>query len=251
MANDFVHSKHSVKACLAKFPEKCKVLYYTSDEALDDLAPPKGLDLIFVGKNADLARQFGLRDYESHQGVVLELKEDLGDFLFRDVEDLLIRSSHSGKLVLWLPGIQDPHNLGAVIRSAVAFGQVEGIIIPAKKSVPLNATVAKTSAGTLFQMKFARYNSMTNTAKIIHSAGYQLLGVDRFDEALDITEARFLDFYPFVIAFGSEGSGMPRAIKEQCKHFVKIVQQAETEPLNLSVAVGITLFEIKRQLSTL
>lgn len=146
-------------------------------------------------------------------------------------------------LVLLLDGVQDPHNLGACLRSAAAAG-VTAVVIPKDKSAPLNATVRKTSAGAADRIAVVRVTNLARAMKQLKEAGVWLVGLageaERSLYAHDLTGA-------VGIVMGGEGEGLRRLTREQCDFLAHIPMPGRIESLNVSVATGIALFEAVRQ----
>jgi len=244
--SNFIYGKYSVCELLRLKPEFAQKLWYCSEEHLQglenlNLCPKQKLE------SFQLKRNFGLKDFENHQGLVLELKKDLNSLLLTSLEELMLESGEQDKFLIWLPAIQDAHNLGAIIRSCVALGNVSGIIIPRANAVKLTPTVAKVSAGTIFSLKFAWFNDYTNSAKLLISQGFKLVAIQKNEKSLSLPQANFDEFKPFVLVFGSEERGIPHQISKLCVASLQIPQLENIDSLNLSVAAGITLYEIKRQ----
>ncbi|MDX1919901.1 MAG: RNA methyltransferase [Candidatus Caenarcaniphilales bacterium] len=249
-----IYGKHAVEALLKQYPHQAKKLWFSLDSlppqiaALVDSPSGSGSSLakekIF---SKDLTRKFGIKDFESHQGLLLELKDDLESFLKIGLEELIVESSFNDKPLLWLPTIQDAHNLGAVIRSVVASGQIGGLVIPSRGSVPINRVVAKVSAGALFFTKFAYSSSFKSTATTFKNSGIKIITLEKTAKSLSLTDINFDDWNPFVLVVGAEEDGVPRIVSEMADCNVQIPQSNDIDSLNLSVATGITLYEILRQ----
>jgi 23S rRNA (guanosine2251-2'-O)-methyltransferase len=142
-----------------------------------------------------------------------------------------------------LDGIEDPHNVGAIIRSADAAG-VDGIIRQGRHAAPLGGAVAKASAGAVSRVRIATVVNIARTLEELKDAGIWTVGLDghateRYDQ-VDYT-------IPTAFVFGAEGSGLRRLVGERCDRLVKIPMAGEAESLNVSVAAGIALFEAVRQ----
>src|SRR5574343_224098 len=146
-------------------------------------------------------------------------------------------------LIVVLDGVQDPHNLGACLRSAAAAG-VTAVIIPKDKAAPLNATVRKTSAGAADRIPVISVTNLARTLRAIKDAGVWVYGMDGEAPApiyrTDLTGN-------VALVMGGEGEGMRRLTREHCDGLVKIPMPGEMESLNVSVATGVALFEAVRQ----
>jgi 23S rRNA (guanosine2251-2'-O)-methyltransferase len=176
-----------------------------------------------------------------HQGVVARYEAaqtfDEGDLAG------LVEAAEGRALVLVLDGVQDPHNLGACLRSAAAAG-VTAVVIPKDKAAPVNATVRKTSSGAADRIPVVRVTNLARTMRAIRELGvwvYGLTGeVDGTLYGTDLTGN-------IALVLGSEGEGMRRLTREQCDGLVRIPMPGEMESLNVSVATGVALFEAVRQ----
>jgi 23S rRNA (guanosine2251-2'-O)-methyltransferase len=177
-----------------------------------------------------------------HQGIALVVRPF--DYLHPD--DLLRRvlEESAPALIVALDGVTDPHNLGAVARSAAAFG-AHGLLLPERRSVGVTPAAWKASAGTLARLPVARATNLTRSLKAYAEAGLLLAGLDgRGDIDLDALE---LATGPLVLVVGAEGKGLSRLVGETCDLTVRIPLVDEIESLNASVAAGIALAEIARR----
>lgn len=178
-----------------------------------------------------------------HQGVALQLPSY--DYLHPD--DLLATALQTdAPLVVALDHVNDPRNLGAVIRSAAAFGAT-GVLIPERRSAGMTAAAWKTSAGAASRVPVARATNLNRALKSFADAGFSLAGLDG-DGDVDIAGLPGTTG-PMVLLVGSEGSGLTRLAREACDHLVSIPIAAEVESLNAGVAAGIALYEISRHRS--
>lgn len=178
----------------------------------------------------------------NHQGVVASVSP----IRYEDVDEMLsaiapTRDDVGARkpIVVILDHIQDPHNLGAVVRSAVAAG-VEGMIIPERGAAPVTAASVKTSAGTISHLPIARVGNISQTIYQMKERGYWIVGADGSGEMTP----REMDWDRAIgLVIGSEESGMGRAVRDHCDHVVCIPMRGPAESLNASVAAGILLFE--------
>lgn len=165
-----------------------------------------------------------------NQGVIL----DIENYKYCDLDD--IAKEHA--LIVILDHIEDPHNFGAIIRSCEAAG-VDGIIIPDDRSVLVNATVIKTSVGTVFNTKIAKVKNIVNTIKLLKKKGFWIVGTD-----MEGTNYDAIDYKGSTcIVCGNEGSGMSRLVRENCDFCASIPMEGEVNSLNASVATAIVVFE--------
>ena len=166
-------------------------------------------------------------------------------FDYASVDDILneAKSKNEKAFILILDGIEDPHNLGSIIRTAETAG-VHGIIIPKRRSAQVNSTVNKTSAGATNFMKIARVNNINETIEYLKNNDIWIYGTDGeakemyYDEDMTGNVA---------IVIGSEGFGMSRLVKENCDFLLKIPMEGKITSLNASVSAGIIMYEVVKQ----
>jgi len=176
-----------------------------------------------------------------HQGVIARYEAP------KQVQEgelmALVEAAGGSALLLVLDGVQDPHNLGACLRSAAAAA-VTAVIIPKDKAAPINATVRKTSAGAADRIPVISVTNLARTLRAIKDAGVWVYGLD--GEATATIHG--VDFTGNVaLVLGGEGEGMRRLTREHCDALVKIPMPGQMESLNVSVATGVALFEVVRQ----
>ena len=169
----------------------------------------------------------------NHQGYVAEVKE----FKMAKVEDMI---KEKNGLIVMLDGIQDVHNLGAIIRTCECAG-VDGVIYKSHNAVKVNDTVAKVASGALEYMKVAEVNNLVNTIKELKKKGYWIVG-SAGDAKQFYTDLKY-DMNT-VLVIGSEGKGMSRLVKEECDFIVKLPMFGKVTSLNASVAAGILIYNI-------
>jgi len=148
-----------------------------------------------------------------------------------------------GYTVAVLDGVEDPHNLGAIIRVAEAAG-VKAVIIPQRRAAGLTGTVAKSSAGALATLPVVRVSNLVQTIETLKKHDFWVVGLDAECEQV-YTNADL--FRPLAVVIGSEGHGMGRLVREHCDFLVRIPMLGKMESLNASVAAGIVFYEIVRQ----
>jgi len=164
---------------------------------------------------------------------------------YQDVEDILDAAKDKGEapLIVVLDGIEDPHNLGAIIRTAECAG-AHGVIIPKRRASPLTETVAKTSAGAIEHIAVARVTNIRDEIKKLKEKGIWVVGLDeRAEKSLTQADLKL----PTAIVIGSEGKGMSKHIKESCELLVSIPMKGKIGSLNASVAASIIMYEAVRQ----
>jgi len=146
-----------------------------------------------------------------------------------------------------LDGLKDPHNLGSIMRTADAIG-IDGIIIPKRRSVQLNATVAKASTGAIQHVPVIRVTNLPQTIERLQEVGYWVAGTD----AKNATDYRQMDAgMPLVIVIGSEGEGMSRLVKDKCDFYIKLPMVGHVNSLNASVAASLLMYEVYRKRHTI
>ena len=176
---------------------------------------------------------FSKFDKYSHQGIIL----DIEDFNYTDYEEFL--SVDNAKIVI-LDHLEDPHNLGAIIRTCEAAG-ILGIIIPKDRSVDINSTVMKTSAGALENVKIAKVTNLVNVIDDLKENGFWIVGTS-LNGNLDYRDVDYTGKIALII--GNEGNGMSKAVEDSCDYLTKIPMYGKINSLNASVAAGIMIYEM-------
>jgi 23S rRNA (guanosine2251-2'-O)-methyltransferase len=210
----------------------------TRDERVDEaikLAADRGVPVLEAGP-AELDRLTG---GALHQGLALRVRA----YDYAHPDDLLARAADAGQLPLIaaLDGVTDPRNLGAIVRSAAAFG-AHGVVVPSRRGAGVTAGAWKASAGALTRLPVARAANLARALQSYRDAGVFVAGLDAAGEVtirdLDLATA------PLVLVTGSEGKGMSRIVAQTCDVLVRIPIAASTESLNAGVATGIALYEV-------
>jgi len=193
-----------------------------------------------VVKDADDKKLSRLSGGASHQGVVAE--GACGEYV--TVEDILAVSQKNGTkpFIIICDEIEDPHNLGAIIRTAETSG-ADGVIIPKRRSASLNATVFKTSAGAASYVPVARVPNLAACIDTLKENGVWIYGTDA--SGTDYSETDFTGGVALVI--GSEGFGISKLIQKKCDFMIKLPMLGKINSLNASVAAGIFMYEVLRQ----
>jgi 23S rRNA (guanosine2251-2'-O)-methyltransferase len=205
-------------------------------ESILDLAAGQGISVERVNKNRLDDRVQGV-----HQGVVAEVKPmpQLGD---KELDNLLDQISGT-PLLLVLDGVTDPHNLGACLRTADAAG-VHAVIAPRDKSAPLNATASKVACGAAEAIPYFQVTNLSRTLTQLQERGIWIVGTaGEADATIYQSDLKG----PLALVMGAEGKGMRRLTRENCDLLINIPMAGEVSSLNVSVATGVTLFEIVRQ----
>jgi 23S rRNA (guanosine2251-2'-O)-methyltransferase len=174
-----------------------------------------------------------------HQGILCYIAE----LATLEAEDILAQAK--SKLLVILDGIEDPHNLGAIIRSAEAAG-ADGVFVPQHRSAGLTASVVKASAGAASHARVARIKNVAQTLELLKKSGYWATGLDAASDLpiwkIDLTA-------PTALVLGNEGSGLHRLVKEKCDFLASLPIRGNVGSYNVSVAAGIALYEALRQRS--
>ena len=185
-------------------------------------------------------REFDKMFDGNHQGIACEICEYSYvslDYIIKKNED-----KEDVALVI-LDGLEDPHNLGAILRTADATG-INGVIIPKNRSVNLNSTVAKVSTGAIEHVDCCQVTNLVNAMNDLKKAGYWIIGLE-LDGSIDYRKQDYRGKIAVVI--GSEGKGISRLVKEKCDFLVDIPMNGKINSLNASVSTAIIIYEIRRQ----
>jgi 23S rRNA (guanosine2251-2'-O)-methyltransferase len=222
---------------------------------IDRIAIAKGRQDTRVEEIVQLARKQGvavrfedrgqidrLANSKDHQGVVALAAARAAASL----EDILANANAStgqkGMIVL-LDGVEDPHNLGAIVRTALGAG-AHGVVIPERRAAGLTDTVARASAGALAHLPVAKVTNLVRTMEALKEAGYWLVGLDEQGDK-NYTEVDYT--LPVGIVLGSEGQGLHELTRKSCDFVVSLPTSGPVKSLNVSVAAGVVLFEALRQ----
>ena len=170
------------------------------------------------------------------QGIALSIKP----YQYSSLDEILLRAGKPG-LIVALDSVTDPRNLGAIIRSAAAFG-ADGVVIPERRAAAMTASAWKTSAGAAARMQVAQVTNLNRAIEDVQEKGYFVVGLDGESEVF-ISEMKVAT-EPIMIIVGSEGKGLSRLTREKCDLVVKIPMRSTTESLNASVATSIALFAV-------
>ncbi len=201
-----------------------------------DLARRRGVPLRFEERN-QLDRLAG---NATHQGVIALAGAKRVDSL----EDLIeATGGKASRLVVLLDGVEDPHNVGAVIRSALAAG-ADGVVLPERRAAGLTEVVSRASAGALEHLPVARVPNLARAMEELKEAGFWLVGLDERAQQT-YTDAAYTG--PVGIVLGGEGKGLHELTRKRCDYLVSIPTTGPVRSLNVSVAAGVVLFEAVRQ----
>src|SRR5712692_5762795 len=228
---------------------------------IDRIAIAKGRQDTRVEEIVQLARKQGvpvrfeergqldrLANSKDHQGVVALAAARAAS----NLEDILAHANASAGhgqlgLIVLLDGVEDPHNLGAIVRTALAAG-AHGVVIPERRAAGLTDTVARASAGALAHLPIAKVTNLVRTMEELKEAGYWLVGLDEQGDK-NYTEADYTS--PVGIVLGSEGQGLHELTRKRCDFVVSLPTTGPVKSLNVSVAAGVVLFEALRQRNAL
>ncbi|MEU0519843.1 23S rRNA (guanosine(2251)-2'-O)-methyltransferase RlmB [Streptosporangium sp. NPDC006007] len=201
------------------------------------IAAGRGIAMLEVGREK-LDR---VTEGAIHQGVALQIPA----YEYAHPEDLIRLAQDAAEvpLIVALDSVTDPRNLGAIARSATAFG-AHGLLVPSRRSAGVTGGAWKTSAGTLATLTVARAVNLTATLRDYREAGLFVIGLDG-EGTVDLEDANLLDG-PLVVVVGSEGKGLSRLVRDSCDLVVRIPMNAAAESLNAGVAAGIALYEVAR-----
>jgi 23S rRNA (guanosine2251-2'-O)-methyltransferase len=185
-----------------------------------------------------------LADSKDHQGIVALVAPRAAGTLDEILAAANAGAGHGEKgLIVLLDGVEDPHNLGAVIRTALAAG-AQGVVIPERRAAGLTDTVARASAGALAHLAVARVTNLVRTMEELKEAGYWLVGLDERGEK-NYTDVDYTS--PTGIVLGGEGKGLHELTRKRCDFVVSLPTTGPVKSLNVSVAAGVVLFEALRQ----
>ncbi len=202
-------------------------------------AADRGIAILEVSR-AELDRMTG---GVLHQGVGLQVPP----FAYEPFDDLVAAAlEQAAPLLVALDGVTDPRNLGAVIRSAAAFG-AQGVFVPERRAAGITATAWRTSAGAAARVPVAQVTNLTRSLKACKDAGFVVVGLDA-DGQTDLYDLEAA-VGPLVVVVGSEGRGLSRLVGETCDLTVSIPMVSDVESLNASVAAAVTLAEVARRRS--
>ena len=210
----------------------------TRIEEIVQLARERGIAVRFE-ERSQLDRTANTRD---HQGVVA-IAAARAPVSLEDIIAAANKSQGQAGLIVLLDGVEDPHNLGAVIRTALAAG-AHGVVIPERRAAGLTDTVARASAGALAHLPVAKVTNLARSMEELKEAGYWLVGLDEQGEK-KYTEVDYTT--PTGIVMGSEGKGLHELTRKRCDFVVSLPTTGPVKSLNVSVATGVVLFEAIRQ----
>ncbi|MBQ3469344.1 MAG: 23S rRNA (guanosine(2251)-2'-O)-methyltransferase RlmB [Bacilli bacterium] len=230
------------------------MLIYGRNVALEVLKKKENIKKVFLQQNFDDKRILSLLEKNKITPIYLEKKEiddlidgkhqgiilDIRDYQYKSLEDV---SKDDDAVVVILDHIEDPHNLGAIIRTCEAAG-IKDIIISKNRQVGVNATVMKTSAGALLNTNVIMVSNIANAINVLKKDGFWVVGTTLADDSLDYREVDYSGRIALVI--GNEGKGISDIVSKACDYRVKIPMRGTINSLNASVASGIMIYEVIR-----
>lgn len=238
---DVLYGFHAVEEALnagSRSLDHLEVARERHDQRLQsviDLARKQGVSVRFVTRE-QLDR---LARTKSHQGAVAVVAGKA----YSEVGEIIARKKGEHLFLLALDGIEDPHNLGALIRTADGAG-IDGIVIPERRAAAVNATVAKTSAGASEHVKIARVVNLARTMDELKEQGVWIVGLDEHGkQSYDQLDYRM----NCTIALGGEGHGLHELVRKKCDYLVSIPMAGGVSSLNVSVAGAVVMYEVARQ----
>lgn len=231
----FIYGKNVVRQRIQSH-KKIHTLYLSQSHPakdIEELAKLNHIPLKYLNEK-ELSKFEGL-----HQGVVAEID----DYKTYGLEEVLHQLTENATLVI-LDGLEDPHNLGAILRTADATG-VDAIIIPKHGSVSLNATVAKVSTGAIDTVKTITVTNLSQTIETLKEHHFWIYGSEYTDQAVDYRSLKYSGRVALVI--GSEGQGISRLVLKNCDQIVKVPMLGSVSSLNASVTAALLMYEILNQ----
>lgn len=234
--SDWIMGRHAVTEAIRSGRDMEKVLFAEGAQvrSLQDECKKKRIPFQRVPRT----KLDQMANGKNHQGVMAQVSS----YRYASVEEILQKAEEKKEMpfVLLLDGIEDPHNLGSILRTADAAG-VHGVIIPKRRAVGLTATVGKTSAGAIEYVPVARVSNLNRTADELKKQGLWLVGAAG-EAKQKYTQVDYN--LPLALVIGNEGQGISPLLKKKCDFLVKIPMKGKVSSLNASVATGIFLYEV-------
>ena len=222
-----VYGKNVAKEVLDKSIKRVYLAKNFNDQKIINELKNRNIQIRYVDKNILNGMEKG-----NHQGIII----DIDDYDYYPLDEI-----EKEDVIIILDHLEDPHNFGAIIRTVEAAGY-KSIIIPKDRSVEVNSTVMKVSAGTLEKVKIARVGNIVNTINELKKKGYWVIGTD-----MEGTDYKDIDYKgKIVIIIGNEGKGMSRLVKENCDFIASIPMKGTVNSLNASVAAALIIYEAVR-----
>lgn len=248
LSDDLLWGIHPVYEALQQEAERISEIFVVKDrkggkrEEIIEKARAAGIKINFVtslrltGENAYQVR---------HQGVVAKMSQTslmpFNDLL--DKFDRLVKEGANPRIIV-LDTLQDPHNIGAIIRSAHASG-MDGVLLTRERSAPLGGTAAKSAAGAMSHIDICQVTNLAQSLQALKEVGAWVFGAIKDDDAQSLYKSDLV--LPVCIVVGSEGSGIRPLVRKQCDVLLSIPMEGQLDSLNSSVAAGVIMFEVLRQ----
>lgn len=229
---EYIYGKNTVKAALLNKNRAIRLFTVNKNDDFINIAKKNNVEVKIVDNNYLNKLVDG-----NHQGVVLEVE----GYSYVSVDEIIKETKLKYPFVVMLDGLEDPHNLGAILRTCDASG-VDGVIIGKNRSVKLNSTVAKVSTGAIEYVKVAEVTNLTNTINYLKTKGFWIVGAEACPKSVLYTEVNY--DMPVCLVIGSEGKGISRLVSENCDYLVKIPMVGHVNSLNASVSCSILIYEI-------
>ena len=232
---EYIYGKHAVYEVLHERPDVVSEVHAAadfSDARIIELVKARGIRLKLLNEKNPPR---GVSSNASHQGIVAGIIPEKLTVEYKDFKQTLVANEASALLVLG--EVQDPHNVGAVIRSAAAFG-LKGVLIPPHNQAPVTGTVVKVSAGMAFRIPLVTISNVNSTLRDLQELGFWVYGLDGNGTVSTATE-KFTK--PTVFVLGNEGSGLREKTKEACDDLISIPMHPRCESLNAAAATAIVL----------
>lgn len=244
--HEWLYGIHALTAVLEREPQRVLEIYIAKgrdDERLHtliNLARKNGLGIQFCNKKILDDKAQG----ESHQGIVARA-QPAKTLTENDLDAIIAHAQNMGKapFLLVLDGVTDPHNLGAVLRSADAAG-VDAVIVPKDKSASMNATVRKVACGAADVIPLIQVTNLSRTLAELQEKAIWVVGTAG-EAKQNVFDCKMNG--PIALVMGAEGKGMRRLTRERCDELIKLPMHGSVSSLNVSVATGICLYEVVRQ----
>ena len=239
--DDVVYGIHAVTEALTA-GEALRVIHVAADRSKDAALR----ELLGQAKERGVRVRFEQRafferlPFRAHQGVVAIAPP----FEYAGLHDLLARRGGTPRLIVVLDHLTDPHNVGAILRTAEAAGAA-GVVLPSRRSAGVNATVRKAAAGAAAHLPIARVANIADAIRVMKKAGLWVVGADPSPEATELAKADLNRDLALVI--GAEDSGLSQLVKRECDYLVRLPMRGRVASLNASVAAAILIYEALRQ----
>ncbi len=248
LSDDLLWGIHPVYEALQQEAERISEIFVVKDrkggkrEEIIEKARAAGIKINFVTS----LRLTGEDAYQvRHQGVVAKMSQTslmpFNDLL--DKFDRLVKEGANPRIIV-LDTLQDPHNIGAIIRSAHASG-MDGVLLTRERSAPLGGTAAKSAAGAMSHIDICQVTNLAQSLQALKEVGAWVFGAIKDDDAQSLYKSDLV--LPVCIVVGSEGSGIRPLVRKQCDVLLSIPMEGQLDSLNSSVAAGVIMFEVLRQ----